>query len=105
MGLFDPPYKNMLKKVPVHGQFEADVIETFVQSQMDGWDHHTINHAKGVVISVWLCNAAAAGKFELRDQEYRLVKNLGGTSYNFLSPAAKDAVDGLLQHLKSREMI
>jgi len=105
MGLFDPPYKNMLKKVPVHARTEADIIETYVESQMGGWDKHTVNHAKGVIVSVWACNAAMNGKFELRDSDWRLIQNLGGTSFNLLTHPAQGQVQSMLDHLKERGLI
>ena len=105
MGLFDPPYKNMLSKIPVHAKFEADIVETLIEVELAEFDKVTMDKAKGVVLSVWICNSAMAGKFQLRDFDFRLIQNLGGTSFNFLKPPAQNRVESVLNRLRERGLI
>lgn len=42
-------------------------------------------HAIAFVISVWACNCAMNGAFQLSQYDYELIRNTGNACFNFLA--------------------
>ncbi len=84
-GLFDPPDKIIGKKIPPSAQLEYNAVLSFVDVTCVAENHKKLSFMRGIVGSVWACNSALAGKFELSKFDWDYIKNLGANYSRLLN--------------------
>jgi len=93
MGFFDTPCMVIKKWLPVDAYFDFDFFLNIVQSNPDisefdtsGFKKNKKEFAYGFIMSIWACNSCCLlNKFQLKDFDFRYIKNMGLNCFNALS--------------------
>lgn len=107
MGLFDPPAKNIRNKIPVALHTDFDLLSTAVLClpELTRLSPQKQQYALGAVMSLWACKHAQLRTFDLKESEYRHIKNLGLNSGSFLGTDADRVLPNLIERLTSSGLI
>lgn len=104
-GLFKPPRFHIRQRIPVHAHMTMATIEAYSDMQLEDWDEAPRNHGAAFILSVWACNAAAAGELHLPMKDYQYIQNAGVLSIGWLSESQKMEVHAVLDELMEKGMI
>jgi len=63
------------------------------------------HHAVALVLSVWACNSAVAGKFQLSLFNYRWIQNAGTNSANALPAHLQTRAVSVIEELIEKRLI
>lgn len=94
MGLFDPPYVNVRKRLPQEALVTFAYIEKLVTAELQEFDKRQQIHALGYVMSLWVCQTASRnGTFELSPFNFRYTENTARNSFALMTPNARQWVN------------
>lgn len=101
LGLFKPPSWQIEKYLPVHALMEFKAVESYAEMELENISDRYRGLAVAIVLSIWACNSALAGKFQISKKHYDFIL-MAGTSAEKRIPQAdsikmRHLLNGLIQ--------
>lgn len=100
-GLFKPPRYHIKKRIPMNGMLHFTAVEVFADMELGDLPEVQREFAVAFVLSVWACNTAMAGGFQLSQFDYRAIQNAGMNAVRALPKnlqnRAEAVVDALIE--------
>lgn len=103
--LFKPPRFQIRKRVPTQALAAFTAIEAIADKHFLQLDSTQGELATAYVLSVWMCNAAELGEFELSQFDFRYIKNSGLNSARMMAPATEVITGALLGVLVEKGLV
>ena len=80
-------------------------VETYAALELEDLPETRRELALAFILSVWACNAAMAGDFQLSQYEYRTIQNTGMNAARMLSNDIQDRAGKIIDDLVSQGLI
>src|SRR6202521_449011 len=103
--IFKPPLFHIKKRIPKDALFELAAVETFGQTQLSDLPEQHCQYALAFVVSVWACNSAMAGKFQLAHKDFLFIQRSGMNAAGWLKPELQDRAGLIVDDLKASGLV
>ena len=104
-GIFKPPLFHIRKRIPQHAMLELAAVESFGEMELGDLSEAERQCALAFIVSVWACNSAVSGKFQLAHKDYLFVQRSGMNAGNWLTPEVQDRAGAIISDLTTSGLI
>jgi hypothetical protein len=104
-GIFQPPLFHIKKRIPQHAFGDLTTVETFGQKRLEDLPEMHRQYAFAFIVSVWACNSAMAGKFQLAHKDYLFIQRSGMNAVGWLKKPIADRAGAIVDELKASGLI
>jgi hypothetical protein len=103
--IFKPPLFHIKKLIPEHAMLEETAVEAYAHIQLKDLPEAHQQWALAWIVSVWACNSAFAGKFQLSHADFQTTYRRGMIAASWLPQHVQDRLPSIMEGLRRSGLV